>query len=293
MAESLEALRRRIDSVRDLQGIVRTMKALAAANIRQYERAVDAVSVYYRTVDAGLRIALSNQAGAAEPVHRRQGGVGAIIFGTDQGMVGQFNEQIVSFALDDLVKRRGASRDARLLVVGIRAAARIEEAGWSFEEVLGVPGSVGGIVGIVQSLLLHVNRWRESGKLDRVMLYNNQPTSGSTYQASGIQLIPVDMSRFETPTQELCSSRSIPTYSMDRSRLLAALIRQYLFVQLYRASAESLSSENTSRLMTMQTAEKNIDERIDELQTSYHSRRQEAITGELLDVVSGFEVLAK
>jgi F-type H+-transporting ATPase subunit gamma len=80
---------------------------------------------------------------------------------------------------------------------------------------------------------------------------------------------------------------------MDRSQLLAALIRQYLFVQLYRACAESLASENTSRLLTMQTAEKNIDERIDELNISYHSRRQEAITGELLDVISGFEVLSK
>lgn len=291
--ESLESLRRRIDSVRDLQGIVRTMKALAAANIRQYERAVDAVSVYYRTVDAGLRIVLSDRQAAAEAASRRSGPVGAIIFGTDQGMVGQFNEQIVSFALDDLVKQRGASRDARLLVVGIRAATRVEEAGWAFQEVLGVPGSVGGIAAIVQSLLLHVNAWREAGQVERVMLYNNQPTSGSTYQASGIQLIPVDMSRFEGPVQAICSSRSIPQFTMDRERLLAALIRQYLFVQLYRASAESLSSENTSRLLTMQTAEKNIDERIDALQTSYHSRRQEAITGELLDVVSGFEVLAK
>jgi F-type H+-transporting ATPase subunit gamma len=74
---------------------------------------------------------------------------------------------------------------------------------------------------------------------------------------------------------------------------LAALIRQYLFVQLYRASAESLSSENTSRLFTMQTAEKNIDERISELNNRYNSQRQEAITSELLDVVSGFEVLSK
>jgi F-type H+-transporting ATPase subunit gamma len=158
--------------------------------------------------------------------------------------------------------------------------------------VLSVPNSVVGIPGIVQSLLLQVNTWRESGQVDRVMVYNNQPISGSSYQSSGIQLIPVDTTRFQNPKQELCTSRSIPQYSMERSRLLSALIRQYLFVQLYRACADSLASENTSRLLTMQTAEKNIDERIDELNISYHNRRQEAITGELLDVVSGFEVLS-
>jgi F-type H+-transporting ATPase subunit gamma len=292
--ESLDALRRRIESAQDLQGIVRTMKALAAANIRQYERAVDAVGVYYRTVDAGLQIALRDQAVAARETNpKRASRLGAIIFGTDQGMCGQFNEQIVSFALEDIVQNRGGTRESILLVVGIRAAARIQEANWEFQDVLGVPGSVGGIPDIVQRLLLHVNTWRETGQVDRVMVYNNQPISGASYQSSGIQLVPVDTTRFQNPVQELCDSRSIPQYSMDRSRLLAALIRQYLFVQLYRASADSLSSENTSRLLTMQTAEKNIDERIDELNTSYHSRRQEAITSELLDVVSGFEVLSK
>ena len=292
--ESLDALRRRIESAQDLQGIVRTMKALAAANIRQYERAVEAVKVYNRTVDAGLRIALRDQVVAAgETKPKRESRLGAIIFGTDQGMCGQFNEQIVSFALEDIVQNQGGTRETILLVIGIRAAGRILEANWEFQDVLGVPGSVGGIPDIVQTLLLHVNTWRETGQVDRVMVYNNQPISGASYQSSGIQLVPVDTTRFQNPVQELCASRSIPQYSMDRSRLLAALIRQYLFVQLYRASADSLSSENTSRLLTMQTAEKNIDERIDELNKSYHSRRQEAITGELLDVVSGFEVLSK
>jgi F-type H+-transporting ATPase subunit gamma len=292
--ESLESLRRRIESAQDLHGIVRTMKALAAANIRQFERAVDAVGVYYRTVDAGLRIALRDQtAPAAETDRKRIGRLGAIIIGSDQGMCGQFNEQVVSFALEDMVQNRGGTRESILLVIGIRAAARIQEANWEFQDVLSVPGSVGGIPGTVQSLLLKVNAWREMGQVDRVMLYNNQPVSGSSYQSSGIQLVPVDITRFKAPIQELCASRTIPQYTMDRSQLLAALIRQYLFVQLYRACAESLASENTSRLLTMQTAEKNIDERIDELNINYHSRRQEAITGELLDVISGFEVLSK
>jgi F-type H+-transporting ATPase subunit gamma len=291
--ESLEALRRRIESAQDLHGIVRTMKALAAANIRQYERAVEAVGVYNRTVDAGLRIALRDQSVAAgETNPKRASRLGAIIFGTDQGMCGQFNEQIVSFALEDILQNRGGTRESILLVIGIRTAARVQEANWNYQNVLSVPNSVVGIPGIVQSLLLQVNTWRESGQVDRVMVYNNQPISGSSYQSSGIQLIPVDTTRFQNPKQELCTSRSIPQYSMERSRLLSALIRQYLFVQLYRACADSLASENTSRLLTMQTAEKNIDERIDELNISYHNRRQEAITGELLDVVSGFEVLS-
>jgi F-type H+-transporting ATPase subunit gamma len=292
--ESLEQTRRRIDSAKDLHGIVRTMKTLSAANIRQYERAVEAVGVYYRTVDTALRIVLQDQnQQAVEPDRLREPRTGAVIFGTDQGMCGQFNELIVSYALDDLSRRGPDAQRPLLLVIGVRAAARIEEAKWAYHDIFSVPSSVSGIIPSVQSILLHINAWREEQAVSRVMVYNNYPVSGSAYQPGGMQLIPVDMSRFQSPAQESANSRSLPLYTMDRARLLSALVRQYLFVQLYRASAESLASENTSRLITMQSAEKNIDERLAELNGIYHSRRQEAITGELLDVVSGFEVLSK
>jgi F-type H+-transporting ATPase subunit gamma len=79
---------------------------------------------------------------------------------------------------------------------------------------------------------------------------------------------------------------------MDRDQLFSALIRQYLFVSLFRACAESLASENASRLAAMQGAERNIEERLEELQTQFHQQRQMTITEELLDIVAGFEALS-
>jgi F-type H+-transporting ATPase subunit gamma len=78
---------------------------------------------------------------------------------------------------------------------------------------------------------------------------------------------------------------------MDREALFSSLVREYLFVSLYRAFAESLASENASRLASMQAAEKNIEERLRELSAQYHQQRQMSITSELLDIVSGFEAL--
>jgi len=101
------------------------------------------------------------------------------------------------------------------------------------------------------------------------------------------------MSIFRSSPTQPSESRSLPTYSMERPQLLSALIGQFLFSQLYRAYAESLTSENASRLMTMQSAEKNIEERLAELNTEYHGQRQGQITSELLDIVSGVEALAK
>jgi F-type H+-transporting ATPase subunit gamma len=60
---------------------------------------------------------------------------------------------------------------------------------------------------------------------------------------------------------------------------------------LFRASAESLASENASRLAAMQSAERNIEDRLDDLNRQYRHERQTSITEELLDIAAGFEAL--
>jgi F-type H+-transporting ATPase subunit gamma len=285
--ETLDALRRRIESASDLHGIVRTMKALSAASIRQFERSVEAVEAYSHTVASGMHILLKDMPPSeADSAPGSRGGTLAIIFGSDQGMCGQFNENITAFALRDL----GESERIQI-AIGMRAAARLQEAGSSFSEMFPVPSSVDGINPAVQSLLLKIDEWREQKTLEKVILYYNRPTSGASYQPDRVQLTPVDMSQFRALAQKKTPSRSLPMYTMESSRLLSALLHQYLFVQLYRAYARSLTSENASRLMTMQAAEKNIDERLVELNTLYHGLRQGMITSELLDIVSGVEAL--
>jgi F-type H+-transporting ATPase subunit gamma len=72
---------------------------------------------------------------------------------------------------------------------------------------------------------------------------------------------------------------------------LRVLIREYLFVSLFRACAESLASENASRLAAMQRADKNIDELLETLNGTFQRMRQSGIDEELFDVVAGFEEL--
>ena len=80
-------------------------------------------------------------------------------------------------------------------------------------------------------------------------------------------------------------------FTMDETQLFQALIREYLFVSLYRAFAESLASENASRLASMQVAERNIEDRLRALTAESRQLRQETITSELLDTIAAFEAL--
>lgn len=70
-----------------------------------------------------------------------------------------------------------------------------------------------------------------------------------------------------------------------------ALMREYLFVSLFRACAESLASENASHLVAMQRADKNINELLENLDGTFHRLRQSGIDEELFDVISGFVAL--
>jgi F-type H+-transporting ATPase subunit gamma len=79
---------------------------------------------------------------------------------------------------------------------------------------------------------------------------------------------------------------------MEFDRLFAALVRQHLFVALFRAAAGSVASEQASRLLAMQAAERNIEQHLDEVNAEYRMQRQQQITDEIIDVLSGFEAIA-
>ena len=122
-------------------------------------------------------------------------------------------------------------------------------------------------------------------------LYYCRHESGALFRPETLHFLPVDLASFQDLKAQPWPTDNLPVFTMDRDRLFSALIHQYLFVSLYRAFAESLASENASRLASMQNAEKNIDERLTALTRQYHQVRQSTITGELLDIVAGFEAL--
>jgi len=157
----------------------------------------------------------------------------------------------------------------------------LEEAGASVEQTFNVPGSVAGITVLVQELLVDIETWRERHEAGRLVLVYNQTRVGALYRPTHLDLLPVDKQWLGELKARKWPSLRLPIFTMTWEQLFAALIRQYLFVALYRACAESLASENTSRLAAMQRAEQHIDERLDELMRRFRQQRQSAITAEL------------
>jgi F-type H+-transporting ATPase subunit gamma len=178
-----------------------------------------------------------------------------------------------------------------VFAIGTRAVAHLEESGQPVQDAMSMPASLAGITPVVHTLLMRIDSWQQQ-RLGRIVLFHNRLLSGTAYTPQMVPLLPLDLRRFQHQVAMLWPSRSLPLYTMERGQLLASLLRQRLFVVLYRACAESLASENASRLASMQAAERNIAERLEELQALFRYRRQHRITEELLDIVAGFEALS-
>ena len=290
--ETLESLSERLETTDDIRTIVRTMKALSAVSIRQYEEAEAAISGYDETVALGLSALLRERRARGLPLPRPAASAApaareaVIVIGSDRGLCGRYNEIVARRAAE-----RIGPRTEVLAVLGARAAARLEAEGHAIDRLTLLPGSVAGMAPLVQRALVEIERWTRERGIGRVSVVHNR-REGRT------RAVPVERTLLPIPEADLrrlldggWPGRGLPFFRMEPARLLSWLVRQRTFVVLYRALAEALASEHATRLAAMQSAERNIDERAEDLTALYRRKRQETITRELLDVVAGFEAV--
>lgn len=288
---SAEKLKRQINSTREFQTIVKTMKGMAAVNIHQYEHAVTALHQYHQTLIMGIHIFLINHPNILRELWiRGQNRLGLVIFGSDQGMCGRFNEQLADVLVQNVDMLLPQS--SLVLAVGTRMGDALEERQCLVQDCVSLPASIDGITLKVQDIVFQIEQWRQNREVDQILLFHNSPSRGSTYSQSVQQLFPpFGRDYLQRLQQKPWPSHCRPQVFLERDRLFSALFHQHFFVTLYRACAESLISENISRLASMQIAQKNVTDRLIELQQTFQQQRQDMITEELLDIMSGFEAM--
>lgn len=287
MTDSTATLSHQIGNATDLQSVVRTMRALAASSIRQYEQSVLALADYWQTVNLGLGACLRLSGPAeAPPSHRPHSAaaIGAIVFGSDQGLVGPFNKVIVDHATKAL---RAMPGRCVVWAVGERVRARLADAGMPVEGSYAEPTSVEAIAPLIDRLQFDTETHPSQLASPHIHIFFNQPQPGALYEPVDQRLLPLDEAWRAQWLQQAWPTTTRPEVMGNGAATLRSLIREHLFIALYRACAESLASENASRLAAMERADKNIDELLGRLRGSYRRERQSAIDEELFDVVAG------
>jgi F-type H+-transporting ATPase subunit gamma len=289
VSDSLATLRHKLDAAAHLRSVVRAMKAISASLIGQCESAVEALRQYQHSVELGLSLCLRDtQRVPAIPTTAGERPTGALIFGSDQGLVGRFNEVIAAFAVETSGKLSGPKM---LWAVGERVCPPLEAAGLTIAQPFIVPSSVATITALVTEIQIEIEGYMAGERFGEVYVFHNSPRPAAHYDVASERLLPLDAAWYER-------LRAIPWPNKQQAQLLgsgseslAALVHERLFVSVYGACAESLASENASRLEVMQRADKNIESVADDLGRSLNRLRQSSIDEELLDVVAGFNAL--
>lgn len=288
MTQSLEVLSRRMATLQSIRGVVRTMKTMSAINAAPYERAAASIEHYHETIYDGLHILLQQSQHGPEPRSSPNAPKVALVFGSDHGLCGSFNETVALAARDRIQADKWI-----IHAIGARMEAALRHLGLPLAHGFTPPASSDGIVRLAGEILVALDQIRTDvcGAEITVNMFYTQRTGQGRRAIRVDQLLPLDPTFLNGLAARQWTSNSLPTYTMDTGPLFKALIRNHIFASVFRATAESMVTENGARLALMQQAEHALDDRLADLLTSTRSARQSEITNELLDVIAGFEAL--
>lgn len=259
----IEARLRALFQVRD---VVRAMRGLASARLREAERVVAATARYREIVaDAHARLRAFAQAPPMPgPV---------LVVTAEHGFVGPFSRQMAEAARE----RLGA--DARPFVVGRRGAGRLEEAGLRPARVLAQAPHARAVVAAAREVI------RALGRPARLRLLYPRAVGG------GIAVVDEEVP--EPAASPAGPPGGVPRTHLPPPALAEALAEELVTAAVVHALASAFAAETLVRLRTCEQAGRNIDRRAEELVHLRHRIRQESITTELLDVITGAEALRR
>ena len=292
--QMLETIQRKIGSAQDLYSVVKTMKALAAVNIHYHEKAVEAIEEYHQSIEMGFQALLKEKPEILKkPKLQNERRMGVIIFGSQRGMAGKFNVMIANSFMEWEKANVFDYTQLKIAIIGERAEEQLKEIGYEPTARINFPESRYNLNSAIQELLVLVESWRFRERIDDIYLFYNKLKRGVIFEPFQFHLFPLDQEWLRELTLRKWPTTNLPLYTLSRDRLFYSFIHQFFYISLYRAFIESMASENASRLTAMQKAEENIEERLDNLNSQFNHERQNSITEELLDIVAGFEALAK
>lgn len=296
--DTLDSLKKKLDTSKSVKKVVSTMKSLAAANIKKYEKAVLSLEKYKENIDLGLQAILSSEQSddfleKSKYILPNNGTSKnpkkiAVLFGSNQGLCGRFNDRVIEFFYEELKQER--REDYIIISVGNRLDMLLDGKNLKSDHSIPIALSLEAIVEVVYDLLNLVDAIRKKGCTDSSTLYYTHFDSTVSGTVIKQQLLPLDKSDFQEISKRKWETNNIPMWKVNTDIILKDLLRQYLFTMLYSTITNSVASEMKNRMMTLDNAEKNIEDIVANTSLIYNQKRQGVITSELLDVVSGAQV---
>lgn len=270
--EQLPRLHARIASLDELRDLIQALRALAASHMQEAAGALNGIRRYVDVVEGAIA-SVADMLPTGDAYREASGladGRILIVVCSEHGFVGAFNERLLDRAVAEL------QPGYALGIIGRRGMVAAEERRLETAWSLPMATHVGGVSGVTRRLA-----GRLAGVAEADIVFARHGSVGG-YEVEKKAVLPLDPALLAGSRR-----RSPPLHQLPPELLLQRLAGEYLFAEITRALMESLASESAARLLVMQSADRNIDDKLQTLRREENVLRQDAITSELLDVVTG------
>jgi len=284
---SLKEVKQRIDSVESTRKITSAMKMVASAKLRKAQSRVEHFLPYQMHLTEILQNFLAAESSFSSPFaeKREVKTVALVVFSSNSSLCGAFNANIIRLFTQEyeLYASSLGKEHVHIYPVGKKIQDAITKKGLdvegNFTELLDNP-NFDEIKEIADKLMSDFL----SKKIDEVKIIYTHFKSTAVQQPRNEQFLPISFHAVKTTE----SKRQIDyIVEPDKAAVIASLLPKALRSQLYAALLDTSTSEHAARTVAMQIATDNASDLIDELKIQYNKTRQQAITNELLDILSG------
>lgn len=292
----LKEIKSRLQSVKSTQKITTAMMMVSSAKLRKTQNIIQNLYPYEEKLSQLLNMFLSQEENFITPYTNKRTvkRVALIVFSSNTGLAGRFNDNIAA-KLESVVKSYLPLGKENILIYtfGAKVAKAVIKMNMQvtadYSEVIGNPSYE-----FAQRFAGELMNQFLNEEIDCVELIYHHFKSKGTQVIMHESFLPIELhggvqSNLEGMFEKSGIKHLMPDYIIepDRLSIMDKLIPKVLKVKLFTTHVDSVTSEHAARMTTMQIANENADNLIEELTREYNKLRQESITNELLDILGG------
>jgi F-type H+-transporting ATPase subunit gamma len=210
------------------------------------------------------------------------------IVASDRGLCGNFNSSIIKFSQEYVNKLIANGKKVDVVFLG-KKAFDIGKNKFNSKSILKIENNKGITLKHVEALVDGI----DLSKYNKVKVFYSKFYNTFT-QKPMLETIKPWSKDSSLIDNSLAGSTTDYSYEYEPQNIefiLKSLIQDYIAVALYSASLESATSENSARMVAMESANRNTKEMLNKLALLYNRSRQAAITTDLIEVIGGAESL--
>ena len=290
---TLKELKQKISSVKNTQKTTRAMKLVSTAKLKRAEEAIFRSREYAKKIDEVMHEISAKLASVKESIELRAFAhidnvekVDLIVITADKGLCGGFNIQTIKQTIALIEELKDKKVKIRLKVIGKKAIEYFKFVGIEmYDEIIGLsaaPDYAKATEIIQKSYEDFVNE-----EIDNIITVHNGYINKLTQQVHVKELLPIEVD--VNDTQEFLEVEP----DNDYETILETLVKKYIEYSLYYALLDSLAAEHSARMQAMDAATNNAKEMVHQLTLEFNKARQEAVTRELIEIVTAIEAMKK